>query len=369
MEDTKIQEVQRTFAAWIENGKNIPATAKATGVHRATIYRHLAAAKALGMDVAGGQPAVAVAAPVIETAKEPAAVEVPVVEAPMPQRDATDDGFYPEDYIPKMEDRDLQGYVPREPYYQQYKDSLKARQPVLLIGETGTGKTSMVKYDCAVRKMPMLHVSCDGILEFGELFGYQGLKDGNTYFREGALIRLACHYPCVILLDEVSNIVPEKFSRLQVFIEERRFFVKEADNGRGKYYSLHPECRVVLAGNPPNAAYNGTNKMNIALLGRVDNITLPAWEKKEFVKIFKDKPRLAEVMDFYGQVNEIITNQNKRCFFSIRELKKIFKKLEMGYGVVDAIRIAFTNNVALATGVDNQRAFDDLALAVFKNAE
>jgi len=329
--------------------QDINKVAKALSIHISNAYRRLAQARALGL----------------LDDKKPADASELTDNNPITSEDAV---FYPADFIPKTDDPDILNYKPR-PEYKIMVDALEHGENVMLIGEAGTGKTSGVKFYASQAKLPFLHISCDNLLEFGEVLGYQGLKNGNTHFTEGALIKLACENPAIVLFDEITMIDAGKNGRLNVFAENRKFFVKEANGGAGRYYTLHPKTKIVFAGNPPTALYVGAGKLNIALISRTRVIWTPTFTPAELKRIFNGEPRSDEVIKFYTEAKEAIETQKLRTTFSIRDVKKIFDALKRGYSIKDALTTSYLNAVKMTAGQEVYDSFLKLSLMIFKQAD
>lgn len=97
--------------------------------------------------------------------------------------------------------------------------------PILLTGPSGTGKTMMVEMSCAERKHEMFRVNLTIESDEDALMGGYRLKDGNTVFEYGPVVK-AMQNGAMLLLDEVDLASPTKIMCLQSVMEGRGYYVK-----------------------------------------------------------------------------------------------------------------------------------------------
>ena len=65
--------------------------------------------------------------------------------------------------------------------------SIKNNLPSLLIGETGTGKTSIIRRLAYQLNKPYVRVNMTGFTTPDELIGSKSVKDGRTYYEDGVI--------------------------------------------------------------------------------------------------------------------------------------------------------------------------------------
>lgn len=139
---------------------------------------------------------------------------------------------------------------------------------ILLQGETGTGKTSLVEQVASRLNWPTFTVGCHGGLEFQELIGRVTLQpDGSTGWADGPLIA-AMRVGGIFLLDEMNFLKPEVAGGLNTLLQATRYTIPET----GELIKAHPDFRIAATGNAMDGvgkgAYRGTQTSNIALLSR-----------------------------------------------------------------------------------------------------
>lgn len=139
---------------------------------------------------------------------------------------------------------------------------------LLLQGETGTGKTSLVEQVAARLNWPVYSIGCHGGLEFQELIGRVTLQeDGSTGWADGPLIA-AMRVGGIFLLDEMNFLKPEVAGGLNTVLQATAYTIPET----GELVKAHPAFRIAATGNAIDGvgkgAYRGTQSTNIALLSR-----------------------------------------------------------------------------------------------------
>ncbi len=144
--------------------------------------------------------------------------------------------------------------------------SIDMNLPALLIGETGTGKTSFV-YDLAKqhnKAKQVIRVNLTGQTGVDELIGkYLANKQG-TYWVDGLLIH-AMRKGYWIVLDEINMALPEILSKLHSLLDDdRKIILNEKE---GEIITPHKNFRFFATMNP-SEEYAGTKELNKAFLSR-----------------------------------------------------------------------------------------------------
>lgn len=268
-------------------------------------------------------------------------------------------------YVPTKEDYEIMDYKPRQPYLNSLTVYLANKRPVLLIGEAGTGKTSLARYYAHTQSLPFLEISCDGLLGFRELLGQINITDGTSHFIEGLFTKFI-QVPSVVLLDEITALDPGKNFMLHQLLQTREFFIKEANRGLGQTYKLHPECKLILACNPPSGKYPGTNRMNVALVDRPQVLWMDELTIEEVKRIVPNHTEKEKLLFFYKEVKAIIEKNGYRTTFSIRSLKKTIDALTLGFELNQALHDGFLNGVKATAGDEAYKVMVGIAKTVWK---
>ena len=101
---------------------------------------------------------------------------------------------------------------------------------VLVMGDTGIGKTAMI-YQLANKHQKTLHrVNLNGDIGLNELIGKWLVKDGSTYWQDGILTK-AIKADDWIVLDEINAALPEVLFCLNSLLDDGKSIVlSEKDN-------------------------------------------------------------------------------------------------------------------------------------------
>lgn len=160
-----------------------------------------------------------------------------------------------------------QQYVlPSQGYLEKIAYAVLNNLPVLLIGETGVGKTLAVRYLAWKTNNGLRRVNLNGATTVDEFVGKLLINEQGTYWVNGVLVdaMIAGDW---ILLDEINACLPEiAFSLHSLLDEDRMVVLMEYD---GRIIRPHPNFRVFSSMNPSEEArYGGTKTLNEALLDR-----------------------------------------------------------------------------------------------------
>lgn len=198
----------------------------------------------------------------------------------------TDFGINAPNQVPAFEaDHQHIAYVPaKKDNYHFRLDLLRRFTPwlfepcgdaCLLVGPTGSGKSSLVEQIAARLRWPALTVSAHSRMEMPELTGYNlpytdpVSGDLQTRFVDGPLTK-AMREGFIFVLDEYDTLDPAVSVGLHAVLEGRPLVI--AENG-GEVIHAHPNFRFVACGNTAgqgdeNALYAATMQQNLATLDR-----------------------------------------------------------------------------------------------------
>lgn len=266
--------------------------------------------------------------------------------------------------IPTM-DEELSNFVPRQPYWDFLADSHADGVPLQFVGPPGCGKSLMPKALAYALQRPYLPISCDGKLNPRVLFGQINIKNGTSYFVEGDFT-LFTQMPCIIALEERNGLdasVEMTFNRI---LNNRQFFIPEADHGKGKVYQLHKDCYIVQDCNPPGAKFTGAQKQNVATVDRVKVVNVQQLTAMEIIAILGGGTHDDKLADLYLQANDAITVNGFRAAVTLRGLKRAAAMLAKGYSEKDAIELGLLNAIELTGGLDAKQVVTAIATTKFK---
>lgn len=136
--------------------------------------------------------------------------------------------------------------------------------PVLLVGDTGTGKTSLVRELAQEHKKRYTRFSITGETTVDDFVGKYILKDGATVWQDGILLTAIKkgHY---LVVDEINAALPEILFVLHSLLDDDKYvIVPQKDNSTVK---PHKDFRFFATMNPVDE-YAGTKELNKAFASR-----------------------------------------------------------------------------------------------------
>jgi MoxR-like ATPase len=136
--------------------------------------------------------------------------------------------------------------------------------PALLVGETGTGKTSLVRELAATDGKVYTRFSITGETTVDDFVGKYVLKNGETIWQDGILLTAVKggHY---LVVDEINAALPEILFVLHSLLDDDKYvIVPQKDNSLVK---PHASFRFFATMNPVDE-YAGTKELNKAFMSR-----------------------------------------------------------------------------------------------------
>lgn len=223
---------------------------------------------------------------------------------------------------------DAKEFVPASPEYIGQKTALEqiaigilANKPVLIIGDTGAGKTSAIRYLAARTKNGFRRLNLNGQTGTEEIIGKILLQNGSTYWVDGVLID-AMRKGYWVLLDELNAASPEVLFAIHSLLDDDGYIVLAEHNG--EIVRPHPGFRLLAAMNP-SGDYAGTKELNQALMSRfyVVKMDYPSevTEKSILMERAKiTKEAASEMVAFAKEVRKMKQDDKIQFSLSTREL-------------------------------------------------
>lgn len=189
-------------------------------------------------------------APQVLTADQPLVGAVGIVEASLSVPTAEQVG----DYIVRTIDD-----LPEPAYYAFAKAE---RQPVLVLGDAGTGKTSSARHIAHLWQVPFVQLECTPTLTETDVVGQfvPTSEKGVAVWRDSELVT-AIQQPSVVLLNELSRMSSKSASYFLRLLQEGEVYIKPL----GRTIKVHPECLIIA---DMNIGYKGVTPQDEALLTR-----------------------------------------------------------------------------------------------------
>ena len=155
--------------------------------------------------------------------------------------------------------------------------SAEQNMPALLVGDTGCGKTSLIKELAKEKKAKFMRVNLTGETTVDELVGKYILKEGATVWEDGVLIT-ALKKGYWFLLDEINAALPEILFVLHSLLDDDKHVLLQQKDG--ELVKAHKNFRFFAAMNPVDE-YAGTKELNKAFMSRFALITELKYPNKE----------------------------------------------------------------------------------------
>lgn len=166
----------------------------------------------------------------------------------------------PNNYIPKGN----KDFVDHNGILKNIAIGIRDNLPVLIIGESGSGKTSAIRYLAEKTQNGLHRINLNGGTTADELIGRQLLNEKGTIWTDGILTD-AMRKGEWVVLDEINAALPEVLFVLQSILDDDGYLVLNEKEDR-EIVHKHPNFRLFATCNPPE--YAGTKEMNEALLSR-----------------------------------------------------------------------------------------------------
>jgi MoxR-like ATPase len=277
----------------------------------------------------------------------------------------------PEDmkkFIPKADE--FISYIER-PVDKRLMLHYKLGKNPLTQGKQGTGKTFGHKYAAFKFQVPFFHYSCYEDFKLAKMFGDKTIINGTVKFKESLFVQ-AIGCPSLHLFDEINAISNPNTYDFHMLLQEHKLWIKDADDGNGKTYALHPDCMIGFAQNPKSVKYVGGNIKASNFLGRCTYITYPEFTKREirdalmkrFTSIHKED--LDKFVSFYFAATDVIERSNIPVDISIRQLNNVVELWLHGMPLKDAIEDGMTSILEAVSQPKAKESFYRLAQAVWK---
>jgi len=132
-------------------------------------------------------------------------------------------------YIPSV--KDFENYVAQPRELELLLVAWEMGDKTNIVGPTGSGKSSMVEYACALTGRPFIRINGRGDMESSALLGQLVARNGATEWMDGELT-LGVRQGAVVCIDEWTLIQPEILMSLQWLMEDKgRLLMTEMPGG------------------------------------------------------------------------------------------------------------------------------------------
>jgi len=274
---------------------------------------------------------------------------------------------------------ELQPYIPQKTEFNGYveRDTDKrlalhydlGKHP-LSQGKQGTGKTMSHAYYAYKQGLPFFLFSCYEDFKLPKLFGDKTIINGTIKFQESLFVK-AIQSPSVILFDEINAVSQANTFDFHALLQNKQLYIKDANDGAGKTYQLHPSCKIGFAQNPKSAKYIGGQVRASNFLGRCTYITYPEFSQAQLEKAVDirypelSKDDIKNFVKFYIGCTKAIEQSQIPFDISIRQLFNVIDLYLYGATLEDAIDGGLTSISEAASHPKSKEALTLLSHAVW----
>ncbi len=191
---------------------------------------------------------------------------------------------------------------------------------VLIFGETGTGKTHLVRHFAYEKKLPYARVNLNGGTTADELIGHWVPKEDGGFKWQDGILTLFARYGGVVVLDEVNSCPAEILFALHSLTDDERTLTLTAKDG--EVVHSHKNFFLVATMNPD---YEGTKPLNAAFKDRFKVKLFFDYDTKIEKQLINEDnlveiARKLRVMKAKGEINTPISTRMLMYFKSNEEL-------------------------------------------------
>jgi len=226
--------------------------------------------------------------------------------------------------------------------------AIKANMPTLLRWETGTWKTTTVKFLAKEKWKTLVRINLNWQTGREELLWKYVLEDWATKWQDWPLM-LALKKGYWVLLDEINAALPEVLFTIQALTETKNWqlwdlLLAEKD---WEVITPHKDCRIFATSNPWD--YLGTKDFNMATLSRFIVLdVLPLWYWDEQTLLRERFPTVKEedieiLQRAAKEIRKLKKDEQISLYVSTRDLVQACDLIKEWLTVNNSFEVAVTN--------------------------
>lgn len=186
--------------------------------------------------------------------------------------------------------------------------SVKTNLPILLIGETGVGKTAAVADIAKTKKRELIRVSLNEQAGREDLIGKFGLENNSTVWQDGPIMDAVRNGKWVVL-DELNSARPEVLFTLHSLLDDDRSVLLH-ENG-SELVKAHKNFRIFATINP--TSYHGTKEMNSAFMSRFISVNIEPLDYSQEVDVVMEQVAITQnESKAYANVSYMLRQEHRK---------------------------------------------------------
>lgn len=254
-------------------------------------------------------------------------------------------------------------FPPEAAYLMQ---AIAHREHVMIVGPTGTGKSSLVMQLAANTNAPVRRCNLNGETTVSDFLGRWTVRGKEMAYSEG-ILPTAMKQGDWLLLDEIDAALPQILFVLQSVLEEAGKLVLLENEG--EVITPHPDFRIIATANTigsgdESGLYAGTQILNEAFKDRfatVIHLDYPDESTETAILNGKvssvKKTAIKRMVRCARQVREAAKREECYCSFSTRRLLAFARKYAQIGNCSKALELTVLNKL----GRDDQRVVAEIA--------
>ena len=231
--------------------------------------------------------------------------------------------------------------------------SLIDNDRILLVGPTGSGKSSLIAQLAARLNWPLRRINLHGETSVSDFVGQHKAKHGEVYFQYG-ILPTAMREGQILCIEELDAATPEILFILQGVLEDDGHLTL-ADNG-GELIVPHPDFRLVATANTlglgdESSLYSGTNVLNASHLDRWTTVFQVGYlNEDEEAAVIKSKAAelnnalVSGLVKLANAVRKAVDEEQLYTTFSTRRLLALARKTK-SLGLDRALEVTVLNKL------------------------
>jgi len=201
----------------------------------------------------------------------------------------------------------LEGKQPEMAIY-----AIENNETLLLIGESGVGKSKLIQYFAQETNTPLLNACGHNEITVENMLGSLMAINGNTVWRNGILPEAMCK-GYWLLLDEINSVDPGVMKVINELLDNRKITITVA--GQPRLVKAHRGFRLICTMNPPDSPiYKGIEMMSFELMDRFDTVV--------YMDYLSQDTEAKLIMDQTGFADEVTAKRIVQFANSIRQAAK-----------------------------------------------